>query len=88
MTIYQTAVAKVRRTEPSTTPAEVGKRVIRGVFHRRFDEDQTGRLNNVMHWGYGISWGAAYGLTHGLTGVPVVGRGAGLRHAGLGRQPD
>ena len=74
MTVYQTAVAKLRGTEASTTPAEVGKRVIRGVFHRRFDEDQTGLLNNVMHWGYGTGWGAAYALTDGLE-LPVAVRG-------------
>jgi hypothetical protein len=78
MTVYQTAVAKVRGSEASTTPAEVGKRVIRGVFHRRFDEDRTSLLNNVMHWGYGTSWGAAYALTDGLGDVGVVPRGLGF----------
>lgn len=77
MTAYQTAVAKLRGSEPSTTPAEVGKRVIRGVFHRRFDEDQTPLLNNAMHWGYGTGWGAAYALTDGI-GLPVLPRGLGF----------
>jgi len=75
MTVYQAAVAKARGTEPSTTPAEVGKRVIRGVFHRRFDENRTGLLNNAMHWGYGTSWGTVYALSDGLVAVPVVWRG-------------
>ena len=75
MTGYQTAVAKLRGTEPSTTPAEVGKRVIRGVFHRRFDEDQTSVLNNVMHWSYGTGWGTAYALTDGVVELAVVPRG-------------
>jgi len=75
MTLYQTAVAKIRGTEASTTPAEVGKRVIRGVFHRRFDEDHTGALNNAMHWSYGTGWGTAYALTEGLADVPVLPRG-------------
>jgi hypothetical protein len=35
MTVSQTVIAKLRASEPSTTPAEVGIRVIRGVFHRR-----------------------------------------------------
>ena len=55
MTVCQTAVAKLRGTEPSTIPAEGGKRVIRGVFHRRFDDDHTSALNNAMHWAYGTS---------------------------------
>jgi len=75
MTVYQTAVAKIRGTEASTTPAEVGKRVIRGVFHRRFDEDQTPLLNNVMHWSYGTGWGTAYALTDDVVNLPVVARG-------------
>ena len=78
MTAYQTAVAKLRGSEPSTTPAEVGKRVIRGVFHRRFDEGRTSALNNAMHWGYGTSWGAVYALTDGLGDIAVIPRGLGL----------
>ena len=77
MTAYQMAVAKIRGTESSTTPAEVGKRVIRGVFHRRFDETQTPLLNNVMHWSYGTGWGTAYALTDGLQ-LPVAARGLGF----------
>lgn len=75
MTAYQTAVAKLRGSEPSTTPAEVGKRVIRGVFHRRFDEAHTGTLNNVMHWSYGTGWGTAYALTDGVVELSVIPRG-------------
>jgi hypothetical protein len=77
MTAYQTAVAKLRGTEASTVPAEVGKRVIRGVFHRRFDEDQAPLLNNAMHWAYGTGWGAAYALTDGIH-LPVIPRGLGF----------
>lgn len=77
MTLYQTAVAKLRGTESSTIPAEVGKRVIRGVFHRRFDESKTGRLNNAMHWAYGTSWGAVYALSDGLQ-APLIPRGLGF----------
>ncbi len=75
MSVYQTSAAKLRGSEPSTTPAEVGKRVIRGVFHRRFDDDQTNKLSNAMHWGYGTSWGAMYALSDGLGDVPVLRRG-------------
>ena len=75
MTAYQMAVAKLRGTEASTTPAEVGKRVIRGVFHRRFDEDQTPLLNNMMHWGYGTGWGTAYALVDDVIELSVVPQG-------------
>ena len=75
MTVYQVAVAKIRGSEPSTTPAEVGKRVIRGVFHRRFPEEQTGKLNQAMHWGYGTTWGAVYAITDGTASQPAVPHG-------------
>jgi hypothetical protein len=75
MTVYQVIVAKIRGAEPSTVPAEVGKRVIRGVFQRRFPEEQTGKLNQAMHWGYGTTWGAAYALTDGTVDQPIVPRG-------------
>ncbi len=65
MTAVQTAVAKARDQEASTTPAEVGRRVIEGVLHREVGEDKTGLLNNAMHWSYGTSWGAVYGLAQG-----------------------
>jgi Protein of unknown function (DUF1440) len=65
MTAAQTAYYKAQGSEPSTTPAEVAKRIIRGVFDRSVDEDKTEVLNNAMHWTYGTSWGAVYGLAQG-----------------------
>ena len=62
MTAAQTAYYKAVGAEPSTTPAEVGKRVIRGVLQRDVLEEQTNTLNNVMHWLYGTGWGALFGL--------------------------
>ncbi len=62
MTAAQTAYYKVIDSEPSSTPAEVGKRVIRGVLQREIGDEHTAALNNGMHWLYGTSWGALYGL--------------------------
>jgi hypothetical protein len=67
MTAAQTAYYKATGSEPSTTPAEVAKRVIRGVLQRDVPEDKTDLLNNAMHWIYGTSWG-------GLLGVAAAGR--------------
>ena len=75
MTAYQTAVAKSRGTEPSTTPAEVAKRIIGGVLHRRVSDDHTTLLNNAMHWTYGTSWGALYGLSSGAANAAPLRRG-------------
>jgi uncharacterized protein DUF1440 len=62
MTAYQLAVIRARGSEPSRTPAEVSKRIIRGVFQRDVPEDKTELLNNGMHWTYGTGWGIAYGI--------------------------
>lgn len=62
MTAAQTVYYKATGAEGSTTPAEVGKRIIRGVLQREVSDDQTAALNTVMHWGYGTSWGTLYGI--------------------------
>lgn len=65
MTLAQSVYYKSQGTEPSSTPAEVAKRIIRGLFHRTVDEGRTELLNNLMHWSYGSSWGISYGLVQG-----------------------
>jgi uncharacterized membrane protein YagU involved in acid resistance len=72
MTVAQTAYYKATDSEGSTTPAEVGKRVIRGVLEREVSEDQTGLLNNVMHWLYGTSWGVIYAMAARRPGRGIV----------------
>jgi hypothetical protein len=61
MTAAQLAYAKATGTGSSSTPAEVGRRVIGGVLRREVPEDEE-VLNNAMHWVYGTSWGALLGL--------------------------
>jgi hypothetical protein len=65
MTAVQLAVIKTRGSRPSTTPAEVAKRIIRGVFQREISDEHTEVLNNAMHWVYGTTWGALYGIVQG-----------------------
>lgn len=76
MTAVQTAVAKGRDQGDSTTPAEVAKRIIRGVLQRDVPDEQTALLNNVMHWSYGTSWGAVYGLVQGTVAGSALKHGA------------
>ena len=64
MTVAQTVYLKARGEEPSTTPAEVGRRVVEGVLQREVPEERMGALNNVMHWLCGTGWGALFGLAH------------------------
>ena len=62
MTAAQTAYHKAMDVEPSSTPAEVAKRVIRGVLQREVSVERTDTLNNAMHWLYGTGWGTLCGL--------------------------
>jgi uncharacterized membrane protein YagU involved in acid resistance len=50
------------RWEEAPAPAKLARKVLEGVFEHEVKPDQIGLLTNVTHWGYGISWGAAYGL--------------------------
>lgn len=62
MTAYQTAVMKIRGTEGSDVPGQVAKKIGEGVLERDVPEHRMDMLNNAMHWTYGTSWGALYGV--------------------------
>ena len=83
MTAAQTAWLKARGEEPSTTPAEVGRRIVEGVLQRDVPEERMGALNNVMHWLYGTSWGVLFGLARADRGAAPLSDGA--RFAGVVR---
>ncbi len=46
-------------------PAQIGKRVFEALFAHELPDRAANRVNNVMHWGYGISWAAAFGIVTG-----------------------
>jgi uncharacterized membrane protein YagU involved in acid resistance len=51
--------------DDASAPAKVAKRIGEGVFHKPVSSERIPLLTNAMHWGYGTSWGAVYGLTAG-----------------------
>lgn len=65
MTAAQTATMRLRDGESSGTPAEVGRRIVEGVLRREVPEERMDALNDAMHWLYGTSWGAVYGVVRG-----------------------
>lgn len=71
MTVSSTLEARLRGREPSTTPARAASKVL-GVAP--VDEGGERRFNNLVHWGYGTSWGAVRGLlaATGLGGVSAT----------------
>jgi uncharacterized membrane protein YagU involved in acid resistance len=50
--------------ESAPVPARVAKKIGEDVFGRRISADRIPLLTNVMHWGYGTSWGVVYAVTH------------------------
>jgi hypothetical protein len=46
-------------------PAQVGRRILEGVFERQVPPERIGLLANAVHWTYGTLWGGAYGLAQG-----------------------
>ncbi len=72
MTVSSTIEAKVRDRGSSSAPADAAGKVL-GVEPR--DESGKARFSNVVHWGYGTSWGAVRGLLHagGIDGVKATG---------------
>jgi hypothetical protein len=85
MTAYQLAVAKVQgkplatpvphRWADAPAPAQVAKKAVDALGQgNRFTREDVPLLTDVMHWLYGISWGAFYGVAAGATKPdPVAG---------------
>lgn len=76
MTATQAAYYNAVGQESSSTPAEVGKRIVEGVLQREVPEERISALNHGVHWLYGTSWGLPYGIAEGSrSGGSVVASG-------------
>jgi hypothetical protein len=78
---FQEATRRLRGEQPQDAPktwgeapepAQVGKRVASGVFHREVPLEQAGMLTQVVHWLYGTTWGAVYALIEESVQKPLV----------------
>jgi hypothetical protein len=61
--------------EQAPAPAKVARKILEGVFDCEVPPKKIGLLTNAVHWGYGTSWGALYGLLPGTAPVSPVRRG-------------
>ncbi|MGH9074509.1 MAG: hypothetical protein ACRDZQ_10390 [Acidimicrobiales bacterium] len=68
-----------------SAPGQVGRRLVEGLFQVELPDGVAGVTNDVMHWGYGLAWGAAYGLVAGS--LPRARALYGLMWNGLSREP-
>ncbi|MGO9488689.1 MAG: DUF1440 domain-containing protein [Solirubrobacteraceae bacterium] len=57
--------AGMRSWEQAPAPAQIGKRVVEGVFDHELPAASVPLVNNVTHWGYGILAGVQYGIVAG-----------------------
>jgi hypothetical protein len=66
--------APFRRWESSTdipgwdvapAPAQVGRRLLEGVFDRTLEPERAPLINNLTHWGFGMVAAAQYGAVAG-----------------------
>ncbi|MBV9049861.1 MAG: hypothetical protein JOY58_16415 [Solirubrobacterales bacterium] len=51
--------------DQAPAPAQVGKRLVEGLFQRELPPQRAALVNNITHWAYGMVGGAQYGLLAG-----------------------
>lgn len=56
----------------ASAPAQVGKRLFEGFFQHELSPRWAAVTNNVMHWTYGLGWGAVYGIMAGSLCTPRI----------------
>jgi hypothetical protein len=54
--------------DSAPAPAQVGRRVVEGFLQTELPANRARMVNNVVHWLYGVSWGAQYGVLAGTRG--------------------
>jgi hypothetical protein len=67
---------QVSSWEDAPAPAQVGRRLVEGIFQRQLPDQRAAMVNNITHWAYGVLAGAQYGLLAGSLRRPRVGYGA------------
>jgi len=86
MTGYQQLVGRLRgggeqkqprRWRDVPAPGQIGKKVADAIDQKVTLEDAP-KLTNAVHWSYGISWGAAYGLVEGTASSRPLTHGLGF----------
>ena len=64
--------AEVESWDQAPAPAQVGKRLVEGLFQIDLPDRYAALVNNITHWGYGVIGGAPYGIVVGSLHKPRV----------------
>ena len=62
----------IENWKDSSTPGKVGERLVDAWTGKRLAPKWADLTNNVMHWGFGIQWGALYGVVAGSADPPPI----------------
>ena len=58
--------------EEAPAPAQVGKRLVEGLFARELPPGRAALVNNLTHWVYGVLGSAQFGLVAGSLRTPRI----------------
>lgn len=58
--------------EHAPAPAQVGRRLVEGLFERKLPDQRAALVNNLTHWAQGILSGASYGVLVGSLRRPYA----------------
>lgn len=58
--------------DQAPAPAQVGKRLVEGLFKRELPASRAALVNNITHWAYGMLGGTQYGIVAGSLDHPRV----------------
>lgn len=61
--------------DDAPAPAQVGKRLVEGLFQRKLPPERARLVNNVTHWMFGIFGALQYGILAGSLSRPRVAYG-------------
>jgi hypothetical protein len=58
--------------DQAPAPAQIGKRLVEGLFQREVPAERAALVNNLTHWAYGILGGGQYGVVAGSLPTPRI----------------
>jgi hypothetical protein len=65
----------VHSWDEAPAPAQVGKRLVEGLFGRELPAQRAALVNNITHWAYGMLAAAQYAIVAGSLSTPRIRHG-------------
>jgi hypothetical protein len=67
--------ADVTGWDGAPAPAQVGRRIVNGLFETDLPDERAAMFNNIAHWAYALGGATAYGVLAGSLRRPHTGYG-------------